>query len=411
MNKIFSININIPANDNDFVSFDSHTSLSDADIVLFRPNAIVPLSRFNSYWQKEIDRVLSLGKTIFILLTTPTSFNYDFLPNLKNQLIQTNRIEVFPKLKISEAFHNLVSNYWSVGCLLNSISNGETLFASKNNDRILGAIFKINSGHLILIPDINFLKAISEINTKGAISVIDFGKAFKRSLSDIHNSLNVVEELSEKPEWANLSEFEIDTATKLSIQVETNLKAIESLVVENDDLLDKIKEIEVIKNLLFETGKPLEKGVTRALKILGYSTENYDDGVLELDQVIISPEGERFIGECEGKDNKAIDVSKFRQLQDALNEDFHRDEIDEKAYGILFGNPQRLLNPSERTLDFTDKCKNGAKRELIGLVNTVDLFEVTKYLSENDNEEFKIKCRQAIKDQLGQIIQFPEVPI
>ena len=82
---------------------------------------------------------------------------------------------------------------------------------------------------------------------------------------------------------------------------------------------------------MYESGKPLENAVIKALKILGYSAENYDDGKLELDQVIISPEGDRFIGECEGKDNKDIDITKFRQLQDGLNADFEREEVSEKA--------------------------------------------------------------------------------
>lgn len=47
---------------------------------------------------------------------------------------------------------------------------------------------------------------------------------------------------------------------------------------------------------------------------------------------------------------------------------------------------------------------------MIGLVNTVDLFKVARYLSENDNEPFKIKCREIIKEQLGGVIKFPNLP-
>lgn len=161
--------------------------------------------------------------------------------------------------------------------------------------------------------------------------------------------------------------------------------------------------------MLFETGKSLENAVTKALKILGYSAEGYDDGRLELDQIIISPEGDRFIGECEGKDNKDIDVSKFRQLQDALNEDFAREEVNEKAYGILFGNPQRVINPLDRMLDFTEKCKRGAEREKIALVKTPDLFNVVKHVLESGDEKFKAECRKAIKEQLGKVIEFPTI--
>ena len=46
---------------------------------------------------------------------------------------------------------------------------------------------------------------------------------------------------------------------------------------------------------------------SKALVILGYKAEIYDNGVLELDQIIVSPEGYRYIGECEGKNKKDID--------------------------------------------------------------------------------------------------------
>lgn len=165
-----------------------------------------------------------------------------------------------------------------------------------------------------------------------------------------------------------------------------------------------------IKNLLFEAGKHLEHAVTKALKVLGYHAEGYDDGTLELDQVIISPEGERYIGECEGKDNRAIDISKFRQLADAIHEDFERDEVSNEAIGILFGNPHRLLKPADRKDYFTKKCLDGAKRRSYALVRTPDLFIVTKYLLENNNKSYQKKCRETIRNGLGDIVRFPNVP-
>ena len=191
------------------------------------------------------------------------------------------------------------------------------------------------------------------------------------------------------------------------MQIENHKSEILKKQKEIENLKLKLDEQESLKDLLFETGKPLENAVIKALKILNYQAENYDDGKLELDQIIYSPEGERFIGECEGKDNKDIDVSKFRQLLDGLNADFEKEEVNEKAVGLLFGNPQRLLNPSERTLTFTQKCMTGAKRENIGLIKTEDLFLVCRHILENNDDKFAEKCRKAISQQLGQIIKFP----
>ena len=150
--------------------------------------------------------------------------------------------------------------------------------------------------------------------------------------------------------------------------------------------------------------------VTKALDILGYKAENYNDGELELDHVIESPEKIRYIGECEGKDTKDINITKFRLLLESLNADFAREDVEEKAYGILFGNPQRLLEPSKRILDFTKKCKTGAEREKIALVKTTDLFVVANFLQQNKNERFKKDCRKAISDGLGKIVNFPSLP-
>ena len=129
-----------------------------------------------------------------------------------------------------------------------------------------------------------------------------------------------------------------------------------------------------------------------------------------MDQVITSPEKNRHIGESEGKDNKDINITKFRQLLETLNADFAREDVEEKAFGILFGNPERLKEPAKRKLDFTTKCKTGAQREKIALVKTADLFEVAKFLNENTDEKFKKECREAIHRNLGEIVAFPDIP-
>ena len=97
-------------------------------------------------------------------------------------------------------------------------------------------------------------------------------------------------------------------------------------------------------------------------------------------------------------------------MLESLNADFEREDVEDKAYGILFGNPQRLKAPKERTLDFTKKCKTGAKRERIALIKTSDLFLVTQYLKENRNNKFKKACRDAIYNGLGKIVEFPVIP-
>ena len=98
---------------------------------------------------------------------------------------------------------------------------------------------------------------------------------------------------------------------------------------------------------------------------MGFKADSFDDGKSEFDAVFSSTEG-RFIGEAEGRDNKAINIDKFSQLMRNLHEDFDREEVLEIANGVLFGNGYRLNTPEERGELFTEKCLKEAKRIGIG---------------------------------------------
>ena len=160
------------------------------------------------------------------------------------------------------------------------------------------------------------------------------------------------------------------------------------------------------KKLLYENGKPLEYAIIDALQTIGFKAENYDDGKSEFDIVFESDEG-RFIGEAEGKDNSAINVTKFRQLESNINEDFERDEVTVHAKGVLFGNPFRLIHPNERKEFFTQKAIDAAKRTGIALVNTHELFEVVKYIKNTDNQDYAKLVRECFKNTSGDIVKFP----
>jgi hypothetical protein len=49
------------------------------------------------------------------------------------------------------------------------------------------------------------------------------------------------------------------------------------------------------------------------------------------------------------------------------------------------------------------------EREKIGLIETIDLYKVSKYLLENKNEKIKKECRKAIFEKLGEVIKFPTI--
>lgn len=171
----------------------------------------------------------------------------------------------------------------------------------------------------------------------------------------------------------------------------------------------EMEEARLLQGLLYETGKPLEDAIIKALRILGFEADNYTDTESEFDAIIKSHEG-RFLGEAEGKDNKGINIEKMSQLERNIQEDFSRDDMDEYAKGILFGNAYRFKPLSERNEYFTAKCIAAAKRLGTALVRTPDLFAIAKYISESQDLSYATICRKKMLDTSGEVVVFPQIP-
>lgn len=464
--KIFSVEYEIPGQSATYFQFQSKQSLMDADVLLFCPefyynNYNIGNETFQGkinydedtsfkileaikHWEKELVDFLKSGKNVFIFLSKKEEFflhtgkkeysgtgknrkttdivdphnNYEFLPIDIGNIYQADgkHIEFSGNIIFSNFYKTFKSNL-EYKVYLEHHNQSEVIFTGKDKSRVLGLIHQVEKGHIIALPYLSYNKSQftkhnksdgkKYWNEKG----VQFGNNLINCLLDIDNKLKTDIEKTPTPIWVKNDIFSSKNELKLKQDIKDNKKQIEKINDKNKLLNQKLTKDKFLKDLLFETGKPLEFAVIQALEILGYNAENYNDGTLELDQVITSPEGCRFIGECEGKDSKDINITKFRQLLESLSADFARDEVEEKAFGILFGNPERLKDISKRTLDFTQKCKKGAEREKIALVKTSDLFFVAKYLKENKNDKYKKTCRQAIYDSLGKIVVFPKSPL
>ncbi|PCG18749.1 hypothetical protein KQ44_13535 [Brachyspira sp. G79] len=215
------------------------------------------------------------------------------------------------------------------------------------------------------------------------------------------------------PEWANNEIYLTKKSKNIISKINDNNKKIYELKNNNIILNEELEKEEAIKDLLFENGKPLENIIIEALNILDYKAENIIINDTEIDILATSPENDIFCCEVEGKDNSAIDVTKFRQLSDNLN--VYEDEYpDSNPIGILFGNAFRLKPLEEREEEhFTKHCIERAIKKDIILIKTSDLFFVIKCIKECDNEEikndYKKKCRDAILNSVGNIVSFPEL--
>jgi hypothetical protein len=181
---------------------------------------------------------------------------------------------------------------------------------------------------------------------------------------------------------------------------------LEGLQREKEELVEQLAQSGRARDLLFEKGKPLESAIVDALTLLGFDAAPYKDGESEFDVVFEAAEG-RLIGEAEGKDNKAINVDKLRQLAMNLHEDLLRDAVESPAKGVLFGNGYRLSPVQERQAPFTEKCISAASSSGTALVATSDLFQVVHYLANHSNDAYAAECRKTIVNGVG-VVVFPE---
>ncbi|MEK6805737.1 MAG: hypothetical protein AABY95_03710 [Pseudomonadota bacterium] len=461
--EIISIGYVIPGHGEHYVDFQDSSSLMDADVLLISPHSITPrgdwvsftsgddgcynVGASNSYKQKvahlkkEIEDHLKAGKNVFIFLTkeetaslssgvssprkgentysTYTSSNYEFLPiNIGRRTSASGRHIQFSGDSRFGNFYKTFKNNLEYHLYVEATNGAQIVFTGKDKSKILGAIYGIGPGHLVTLPTLTFdEQEFSETREKDGQKQefwnkkgVAFGNSLVECLLTIDESLASESEKSIPPDWVSKEVFLGKKEKDLSDAVKVHVEELGKIQQRIESVKRELEAERKLKDLLFEQGKPLESAVIKALKLLGYKAENYDDGNLEMDQVVISPENHRYIGETEGKDSKDINVTKFRQLLDALNADFAREEVKEKAFGILFGNAERLIEPEKRKLDFTEKCRSGAEREKVALVRTIDLFAVAKYLNESNDETFRKNCRDAIHRGLGKMVEFPAVP-
>lgn len=457
--QIFTIGYTIPTFDKNYVDFYDDTSLMDADIILISPDSLEPrgdwvsfttsdggcynVSASQTYKQKisrlrkEIEDQLNVGKNIFVLLTkkeeyrlassvssqkgqnaysTETYNNYAFLPfKIGNLTSSSGKHIEFSGNPILSDFYEKFKDNLEYQIYIEDINGAQILFTGKDKTKVLGAIYKVKNGNVIVLPFLNYDEKKFTERKEGKSYWTDeaktFGKILVKTLKDIDQALRRSGDKTPPPDWTNDTDFQLNEEQSLKKEVEIVSKEIGRLILKKNDLITKIEKEIKLKDLLFETGKVLENAINKALKILGYSAENYNDGNLELDHVILSPEEDRFIGEAEGKDTSAVNIDKLRQLLINIHEDLQREEIEKPAVGILFGNGFRLVKPFEREEQFTTKCLNTAKSSNCILIRTSDLFYAARYIKESNNKDFAKNCRDVIKSSVGKIVQFPDLPI
>jgi hypothetical protein len=463
--KLITIGYEIPGDSDACIPLQSDQSLLDYDVILFQPDISEFLSSYPNFyqgkhslyesssfqlreaasrWRNALREAFNHGKTIFVFMS---SIEEVFLDTGRREYSGTGRnrqttniVEEFSnysmlplnfsELKIARGKEikpagdlKVLAEYWTTFAdsseyeVYFDCKSVAPLLVTRTGNKTVGGIVRERtgaSGALILLPVLHYDRSqfVNEKDNKLYWNKdgLKFGNQLKSSLLEIDRALAAARELTPPPHWTREPNFRLSAESSLESSISDLTKQIERSQVERAKLSAELENAGSLRKLLFEKGAPLEDAILEALALMGLKAERFKDSESEFDAVFVWND-QRFLGEAEGKDNKAVNIDKMSQLERNLSEDFGRDEVKEHAKGVLFGNAFRLQSPSERGEFFTEKCMSAAKRIKAALVRTPDLFLAAKYVKESSDSEFAGQCVQAILKAEGTIVEFPAVPV
>jgi hypothetical protein len=456
--KLLSVGFHFPHAEVEDISFKSNRSLLDADIIVFEPemkgiyesyeeyNGKPVLTATDSFqaqedcrhWRRELTAALNAGKTIFFYLNEVEEYyvytgekqfsgtgrsrvttnvvsallNYACFPFSDIAFVNVKGAEIRPAkdLQFLGAYWNEFRQYTTYEVFITG-KIVHPLFMTKSGDRILGASLDNTKGAFILLPRLSQPDLPDFVTPAGNWSkqALELGNRLLSHFVEIHDVIKTNRDATPAPPWTKSEAYRLERESKLEQEIKQISAEIETKEKRRSDLLLQLQAEGRLRRLLYERGHPLEEAILEALTFMGFQAEPFKDAESEFDAVIVSAEG-RLIGEAEGKDNSQINIDKLAQLERNINEDFAREEVQEHAKGVLFGNAFRLQPVGDRPEFFTDKCRSGAKRTKTALVRTPDLFPIAKYLRENPDPNFAKACREAIMRVEGEIVAFPSLP-
>jgi hypothetical protein len=397
-----------------------------------------------AHWRHELAEAFKHGATIFVFLRKPEEVYaatgsqelsgtgrsmktirhvapidcYSALP-VKFDTITASKGE---HIKLNQHGSSLIGAYWKA---LRPISHyevyydhakGVPLMTTRHGEKTVASWVKGKKGNLLLLPVPDFSRDDfthydrKKKQTFWTEDAVRHGKAFFGAIVELHKILKTGSERSPAPTWATSKNYQLHIEKTIGKEIDQINHEIANLRDKRTDLEKQLDQQTLAKGLLYEKGKTLEAAVIEALQTFGFKAGGYRDDESEFDIIFESEEG-RFLGEAEGKDSSAINIEKIQQLERNIQEDFAKEHVTEYAKGVLFGNPHRLTEPSQRTNLFTAKALSTAQRSGFALVHTADLFPIIQYLKNRKNAAFARKVRQCFAATIGEIIKFPVIPL
>lgn len=459
--RILTVGFELASPEIESTEFRSKVSLLDWDIVLFRPDiyefvsyndqfqgkpslsdsASFRLKECCEHWRRELLQALDTGKTVVVYLPPLTEVYVDtgkrsYSGTGRNQKTTTHvtlysNYEAIPAslspvptsgtaMKLVDRGSEILASYWGE---FEKLSTYQALLTdesvpgclvTRSGGKLVGALYrnKRSAGTLLCLPDIDFYadEFWDEESDESTWSKAgqQFSKRFVASIVGLDKALRSALEVTPEPTWANENRFMLASEANLNIQLLAAETQVEEAQKRKEAISESLKSAGALRALLYEKGKALETAIIDALRLIGFKAEPFKDSESEFDVVFECDEG-RFIGEAEGKDSKAVNVDKLRQLSMNIHEDLQRDEVTVPAKPVLFGNGFRLQPLGDRGDPFTEKCYSAAGTASTALVFTPDLFPPVQYLVASPDPGYARACRQAILSSNGRVT-FPAAP-
>jgi hypothetical protein len=392
--RILTIGFELASPDTHYESFKSKTSLLDWDIVLFKPeigelliyseyfqgkpslsdSASFQLKDSCEHWRREIRQAFETGKTVIVFLssiedvfvdTGQRSYsgtgrnqrttrhvaeynNYQAIPATMSPVTATGR-----SMKLSARGTDVLAPYWID---FESVSEYKVVLTdpkvpaclvTRTGDKTVGALYrsKSSAGTLLMLPDIDFYpnKFIKEKEGKQSWTPAagQFAGRMLSAVVALDKTLRTTAEVTPEPAWVTEPRFALGAEAILRVQLLEAERKVERAQKQKEQLVEELRSAGSYRGLLFEKGKPLENVIIESLRLFGFTAAPFKESDSEFDVVFESAEG-RLIGEAEGKDNKAVNIEKLRQLSMNIHEDLQRESVSAPAKPVLFGNGFRL---------------------------------------------------------------------
>lgn len=395
-------------------NFGNLGTLADGDIVLYQP---ILLQMWNMeqvnviirHWKNELLEAYREEKTIIVYMPYPQQKYWDQGGNEKDLFYHLPVSFGFPytpkeikKIKVEDSA-DFLREYWN---LVGEISKGlltidkpaneaTRILETHTGNKAVGVLYQDEDKEL---GNVLFLPPFESKNGKIQVGDKDATAEFCDVIIEIDQKLKNLKNKSKKeekiPEW--VSEIKLPKENEFETKLEEIENSIQKLKEQKSKIEQEKQDYTKIKGLLYGGGHNLEELVRGVLGKLGFqNVRSIRKSEFEVD--VVFEYGEKvFIGEIEGKDNRAIDKDKASQLVTTLAEfsKYQEDCIPDR--GFLFGNGYRLMEPEKRELGFTEGAIKTAKTLNCVLIETKYLYEIAKAIQEGADEEYCKKIRDLI---------------